>query len=67
MMGSAHWIEFYEKFSAFADMARRCHFYDEQVQEMEYSLFEMCPLPKRWVANKNNKKVGNSDDTCSNA
>lgn len=66
MMGSAHWIEFYEKFSAFADMARRCHFYDDQVQEMEYSLFEMCPLPKRWVANNtvdDNKKAGNKNET----
>ena len=54
MMGTAHWTEFYNKFSAFANMARQYHFYDKEVQEMEYSLFEMCPLPKSWKAN--NKK-----------
>lgn len=66
MMCSTQWIEFYEKFSTFADMARKYHFYDDQVQEMEYSLFEMCPLPKRWVVNNSvddNKKVGNKNET----
>lgn len=34
-------------------MAKRIHFYDTTLQEMEYSLFEMCPLPAKW---KNDKK-----------
>lgn len=36
MMGTAHWTEFYNKFSDFANMARQYHFYDKEVQEMEY-------------------------------
>lgn len=58
MMGTAHWTEFYNKFSDFANMARQYHFYDKEVQEMEYSLFEMCPLPKAGKQIIRNKVIG---------
>ena len=37
-------------------MAKRLHFYDTTLQEMEYSLFEMCPLPAKWKSDKKPKR-----------
>jgi hypothetical protein len=45
-MNGLAWKELYTAFSKFAYLARKQHFYDEWVQEMEYSIFEMCPFRK---------------------
>ena len=50
-MNGLAWTELYNKFAAFAYVARRQGFYVGQVQEMEYSLFEMCPFPKTYRPN----------------
>lgn len=55
-MNGLEWIELYEKFAAFAYVARRKDFYVKQVQEMEYSLFEMCPFPRKY---RSDTKGGN--------
>ena len=51
-MNGLAWTELYEKFAAFAYVARRQGFYVKKVQEMEYSLFEMCPFPRKFIPNK---------------
>lgn len=48
-MNGLAWTELYEKFAAFAYVARKQDFYQKQVQEMEYSLFNMCPFPKKTI------------------
>lgn len=55
-MNSENWIILYEKFKDFSAMAKRIHFYDKTLQEMEYSLFEMCPLPAKWKSDKKPKR-----------
>lgn len=45
-MNGLAWTELYNKFAAFAYVARKQGFYVKAVQDMEYSLFEMCPFPK---------------------
>lgn len=55
-MNSESWILFYEKFKDFAFMAKKIHFYDKTLQDMEYSLFEMCPLPKKWKSENKPKR-----------
>ena len=57
-MNGLAWTELYEKFAAFAYVARKQDFYQKQVQEMEYSLFDMCPFPKNYRPNvrKDGKK-----------
>jgi hypothetical protein len=45
-MNGLAWKELYTAFSKFAYLARRHHFYDGWVSEMEYSIFEMCPFRK---------------------
>ncbi len=51
-MNGLAWTELYNKFAAFAYVARRQGFYVGQVQDMEYSLFEMCPFPRRYIPEK---------------
>jgi hypothetical protein len=45
------WTELYNAFSKFAYVARKQKFYEGMVQEMEYSLFKMCPFPKTYRPN----------------
>ena len=47
-MNGLAWKELYDKFAAFAYTARRQGVYVNQIQEMEYSLFEMCPFPRTY-------------------
>ncbi len=55
-MNGLAWTELYNKFAAFAYVARRQGFYVGQVQEMEYSLFEMCPYPRSYQPNGRREK-----------
>ena len=55
-MNGLAWTELYNKFTAFAYVARRQGFYVGQVQEMEYSLFEMCPFPRNYRPDRCGKK-----------
>ena len=45
MMGTQHWIDFYSRFAPFCAMARQYKFYVEEVDKMEQSFWDMCPLP----------------------
>lgn len=45
MMGTQHWIDFYQRFASFAAMAREYDFYVDEVGKMEQSMWEICPLP----------------------
>lgn len=47
MMNNLHWVALYEAFAAFAAMARQYKFYDDEVNRMEKSLFEMCPVKRK--------------------
>lgn len=51
-MNGLAWTELYNKFAAFAYIARRQGFYVNAIQDMEYSLFEMCPFPRNYRPNK---------------
>lgn len=51
-MNGLAWTELYNRFSAFAYVARKQGFYVNTIQDMEHSLFEMCPLPKRYIPEK---------------
>ena len=51
-MNGLAWTELYNKFAAFAYVARKQGFYVKAVQDMEYSLFEMCPFPRNYKPNK---------------
>jgi hypothetical protein len=55
-MNGLAWKELYDKFSAFAYVAKRQGFYVKSVQEMEYSLFEMCPYPRSYRVDKTGGK-----------
>ena len=55
-MNGLAWTELYKKFAAFAYVARRQGFYPKQIQEMEYSLFEMCPFPRNYRPDKREKR-----------
>ena len=55
-MNGLDWTELYEKFAAFAHVARKQGFYVKSVQDMEYSLFEMCPFPRNY---RSDTKGGN--------
>lgn len=57
-MNGLAWTELYDRFTQFAYVARKQGFYVGQIQEMEYSLFEMCPFPRRFIPEKKggNKK-----------
>lgn len=47
MIPTLQWHILYDAFAAFAAMARQYHFYEEDVEKMEASLFEMSPYPKK--------------------
>lgn len=47
MIPSLQWHIFYGVFAEFAAMARQYHFFDEEVDKMEQSLFAMCPYKKK--------------------
>jgi hypothetical protein len=51
-MNGLAWTELYNAFSKFAYLARKQKFYEAVVQEMEYSLFEMCPIRKSTAPRK---------------
>ena len=51
-MNGLAWTELYNKFAAFAYVARKQGFYVKAVQDMEYSLFEICPFPRNYKPNK---------------
>jgi hypothetical protein len=57
MMGSQHWIEFYNRFAPFAAMARQYGFYNKEVDKMEQSFWEMCPFPLTYRPEYFKKKV----------
>lgn len=47
MIPSLEWHVFYRAFEAFASMARRYHFYDDEVSRMEASIIAMSPISIR--------------------
>jgi len=51
-MNGLAWTELYNRFFAFAYVARKQGFYVNTIQDMEHSLFEMCPFPKRYIPEK---------------
>jgi hypothetical protein len=57
MMGTQHWIDFYTRFASFAAMARQYGFYNEEVDKMEQSFWEMCPFPLTYRPEYFKKKV----------
>lgn len=59
MMGTTHWIEFYQRFAPFCAMARQYNFFKEEVDRMEQSFWAMCPLPQTYKQNIK-KKVNNN-------
>lgn len=46
VINSIQWKILYDKFTEFAYLARQYNFYNEEVDKMENSLFEMCPIPQ---------------------
>ena len=62
MMGTQHWIDFYQRFAAFAAMAREYGFYREEVNNMEKSFWEICPLPLTYRENYKKKVKTNVSD-----
>lgn len=55
-MNALAWKELYDKFSEFAYVARKQGFYVGWIQEMEYSLFDMCPFPRSYHPNKKGER-----------
>lgn len=47
MIPALEWHLFFEAFEAFAAMARKYHFYDDEVGKMEASIFQMSPTRLR--------------------
>ena len=47
MIPSLQWHVHYDAFAEFAALARQYHFYEDEVNKMEASLFEMSPYPKK--------------------
>jgi hypothetical protein len=45
-MKSLEWIELWEKFGGFAHEARRHGLFFAQLQEMENSILDRCPIPQ---------------------
>jgi len=41
------WHLLFRAFAEFAALARQYHFYEDEVNKMEASLFEMSPYPKK--------------------
>lgn len=44
MIPALEWHIFYRAFAAFAAMARKYHFYNDEVDKMEASIFAMSPI-----------------------
>lgn len=59
MLGTQHWIDFYNRFAPFAAMARQYSFYKKEVDDMEQSFWDMCPLPHSYKSDYK-KKVQNN-------
>lgn len=47
MIPALQWHVLYDAFAVFAALARQYHFYDDEVNRMEASLFEMSPYRKK--------------------
>lgn len=47
MIPALEWHIFYRAFAAFAAMARKYHFYTDEVDRMEESIFAMSPVSLR--------------------
>lgn len=47
MIPTLQWHVLYDAFAVFAALARQYHFYDDEVNRMEASLFEMSPYRKK--------------------
>ena len=47
MIPALEWHLLFRAFAEFAALARQYHFYEEEVNKMEASLFEMSPYPKK--------------------
>ena len=47
MIPALQWHVLYDAFAVFAALARKYHFYEDEVNRMEASLFEMSPYPKK--------------------
>ena len=47
MISALEWHIFYLAFERFASMARKYHFYDSEIADMEASLMEMSPIAIR--------------------
>jgi len=55
------WSMLYKAFAGFAHEARRYRFYLKEIDDMEESLFEMCPYPRSYrknIAEKASRKDG---------
>ncbi len=44
MIPALEWHIFYMAFERFASMARKYHFYDSEIADMEASIFKMSPV-----------------------
>ena len=47
MIPTLQWHVLYDAFAVFAALARQYHFYEDEINRMEASLFEMSPYPKK--------------------
>lgn len=47
MIPALQWHVLYDAFAVFAALARQYHFYEDEVNRMEASLFEMSSYPKK--------------------
>lgn len=47
MIPALEWHLLFRAFAEFAALARQYHFYEDEVNKMEASLFEMSPYPKK--------------------
>lgn len=47
MIPALEWHLLFRAFAEFAALARQYYFYEEEVNKMEASLFEMSPYPKK--------------------
>lgn len=56
-MNGLAWKELYDAFASFAYIARRQGFYIGWLEEMEHSLFDMCPYPKSYKPNWRKEKI----------
>lgn len=47
MIPTLQWHVLYDAFTVFVALARQYHFYEDEVDKMEASLFEMSPYPRQ--------------------